>query len=43
LSEILQTEAVGLMRYDVPYAAISQIRIYHEGEKHYPQLVFHNA
>ena len=42
LSEILASEAISLMRYEVPYACLSRIKIYHEADKHWPQLVFHN-
>jgi broad specificity phosphatase PhoE len=43
LSEILKTDALSLARFEVPYACVSQIRIYHHGSECYPQLVFHNA
>jgi len=44
LREVLQCDFVALMRYEVPYACISRIKIYHDEEsgKHWPQLVFHN-
>lgn len=42
LADILQSAPEAVLRYDVPYAAISQIRIYHHGDKCFPQLVFHN-
>ena len=42
LGEVLQSPAASLLRYDVPYASISRIHIYHEGDRYYPQLVFHN-
>lgn len=42
LAEILQSEAVSLLRYEVPYASFSRIRIYHDDAGIWPQLVFFN-
>ena len=42
LSDILQSDAVSLLRYDVPYACISRIKIYHDDNGDWPQMVFHN-
>lgn len=42
LSEVLQTSMHSLMRFDVPYACLTRIKIYHDDENHWPQLVFHN-
>ena len=42
LSGVLASDDVALMRYEVPYASISQIKIYHNQSIGYPQLVFHN-
>ena len=39
---ILQSELTSLMRYEVPYACVSQIKVYHEGDQCFPQMVFHN-
>lgn len=42
LAAILKTPALSLLCFDVPYACISQIRIYHSAHGDLPQLVFHN-
>jgi len=42
ISQILASDSVALMRYEVPYACISQIKVYHEADNYYPQLVYHN-
>lgn len=42
LASILQLPALSLLCFDVPYACISQIRIYHSEQGDLPQLVFHN-
>lgn len=42
LSYALGNELNAMMRYEVPYASISQIKIYHDSEGLFPQLVFHN-
>ncbi len=42
LSYALGCELSSLMRYEVPYASISQIKIYHTDDDLFPQLVFHN-
>lgn len=42
LADILKTPALSLLCFDVPYACISQIRIYHSEQGDLPQLVFHN-
>ena len=42
LSEVMKSEAISLMRYEVPYACLSRIKIYHDDGRHWPQLVFHN-
>jgi alpha-ribazole phosphatase len=42
LSEVLQTPMLSLMRFDVPYACVTRLKIYHEQEKCWPQLIFHN-
>jgi broad specificity phosphatase PhoE len=42
LSEVLQSAMVSLMRYEVPYACVTRVKIYHDNNNHWPQLVFHN-
>lgn len=42
LAEILQAQSVSLLRYEVPYASFSRIRIYHDEAGNWPQLVFFN-
>lgn len=44
LQEILHSEPMALMRYEVPYACLSRIKIYHDAktEDCWPQLIFHN-
>ncbi len=44
LREVLQCDFNALMRYEVPYACLSRIKIYYDDEtgKQWPQLVFHN-
>ena len=42
LSHILQAEQLSFFRYDVPYASLSRIKIYHDNEGNWPQLVFFN-
>lgn len=42
LAEILQAQAVSLLRYEVPYASFSRVRIYHDEAGNWPQLVFFN-
>lgn len=42
LATILHSEAVSMLRYDVPYASFSRIRIYHDEAGNWPQLVFFN-
>lgn len=42
LATILKTPALSLLCFDVPYACITQIRIYHSEQGDLPQLVFHN-
>ena len=44
LYALLHSEPSALMRYDVPYACMTRIKIYHDedNEKNWPQLVFHN-
>lgn len=42
LSHILMAEKMSLQRYDVPYASLSRIRIYHDDAGDWPQLVFFN-
>ena len=42
LSYALGAELTSLMCYEVPYASISQIKIYHDEKGVFPQLVFHN-
>ncbi|NRB40080.1 MAG: histidine phosphatase family protein [Pseudomonadales bacterium] len=42
LQDILKSDVVALMRYEVPYASISRIKIYHDDAGFFPQLVFHN-
>lgn len=42
LSYALACDLNSLMRYEVPYASVSQIKIYHDDSGLFPQLVFHN-
>ena len=42
LSHILLAEQMSLQRYDVPYASLSRIRVYHDNAGDWPQLVFFN-
>lgn len=44
LGEILQSRLEALVRYEVPHACLSRIKIYHDSSTgtHLPQLVFHN-
>ena len=42
LADILGSEPRFLMRYEVPYASLSRIKIYHEGDEAFAQLIFHN-
>ena len=42
LKMIMQSDNVALMRYEVPYACLSRIKIYHDNKGDFPQLVFHN-
>lgn len=42
MAEILQAQSVSLLRYEVPYAAFSRVRIYHDDAGNWPQLVFFN-
>ena len=42
IAHVLQAELTSLMRYEVPYACISQIKVYHEGEQCFPQVIYHN-
>ncbi len=42
LSDVLQADFSVFMRFDVPYACFSRIKIYHDDDKLWPQLVFHN-
>lgn len=42
LSFALGCDLKSLMRYEVPYASVSQIKIYHDEKGVFPQLVFHN-
>jgi alpha-ribazole phosphatase len=42
LSEVLHSPLQAMMRLEVPYACISRVVVYHDGDKHWPQLVFHN-
>lgn len=42
LADILGSDISSLMRYDVPYASLSRIRIYHDDGSDWPQLVFFN-
>lgn len=42
LAEVLKSDNMSLMRYDVPYACVTRFRIYHDDGQHWPQLVFHN-
>lgn len=42
LMDILQSAPVALMRFEVPYASVTRINIYHDDAASYPQLVFHN-
>ncbi len=43
LSEVLKTPMDSLLRFYVPYACLTRIKIYHEGKNCWPQLVFHNV
>ena len=42
LSQLLQTQQLSLFRFDVPYASLSRIHIYHDEQGNWPQLVFFN-
>lgn len=42
LADILGSDISSLMRYDVPYASWSRVRIYHDDGSDWPQLVFFN-
>lgn len=42
IAYIMQSPIQAMMRIDVPYACKSQIKIYHDNENDWPQLVFHN-
>ena len=44
LGVVMKTPLTALSRMEVPYACLSQIKIYHHGEDEapWPQLVFHN-
>ncbi len=42
LQDVLKSDVKALMCYEVPYASISRIKVYHDDSGTYPQLVFHN-
>lgn len=42
LQDVMKSDVVALMRFEVPYASISRIKIYHDDKGTFPQLVFHN-
>ena len=42
LAHLLQMPLDKILRLDVPYAALSRIKIYHEGDAIYPLIIFHN-
>ena len=43
LSDLLKTDTIALMRFEVPYACLTRIKIYHSDDAaDWPQLVFHN-
>jgi broad specificity phosphatase PhoE len=42
LNYILGGDSFAFMRYEVPYACISRIRVYHDEDKHHFQLYFHH-
>ena len=43
LCSILQMPLDGILRIEVPFASLSRIRVYHEGDILRPMMVFHNA
>ena len=42
LNRVLGGNASSFMRYEVPYACISRIRVYHDDDQDHYQLFFHN-
>ena len=42
LQDVLNADNTALMRFEVPYASISRIKIYHDDKGMFPQLAFHN-
>lgn len=42
LAHVLNMPLSAITRLEVPYAALSRIRVYHEGQDDYPILLFHN-
>ena len=42
LQHVLKSDVQALTCYEVPYACISRIKVYHDESGSYPQLVFHN-
>ncbi len=42
LAHLLHMPLDKIHRLDVPFATLSRIKIFHEGEKIYPLLIFHN-
>lgn len=42
LGNVMQTPLTALSRIEVPYACLSRIRVYHQDDSHWPQLIFHN-